>query len=214
MLRILNKEIDLNESKILYNAPLTTENMEKYWQVYNGNWHIEDGWLTAENPGDYPEFIMSRENYPGNIILDFEARVVAPYDNDINFLLHSSMYEDKKDLADSYIMSIGGWWEGKAGIERSPDYNLYAASSLFKLEPGTTYRIQGGIVEDQLFIFIDGKLAIETKDANPIDSSVHSRVGFDAYASHLQIRNLVIRQACWKPIQLSYAELRKSPVRV
>lgn len=210
MLRILKKEIDVNDSTILYNAPFTLDTLEKYWQIYNGNWKLEDSWLTGENHGDYPEFIMSKEKYPGNIMLDFEARTVAPCDNDINFLWNSSMYEDKKDLAESYIGSIGGWWEGKAGLEKSPSYDLYTATSLFKIEPGKTYRIQAGSIDGHMFLFIDGKLVIETIDRKPIDSSIHARVGFDVYASHVQIRNLVIRQISWKPLNLSYAEIKKN----
>lgn len=204
MLRILNKEINVENSKVLYDAPFNADTIKKYWQIYNGEWQLEDGWLTGQNPGDYAEFIMSKEKYPGNIMLDFEARTVAPCKNDINFLWHSSMYEDKKDLAESYIASVAGWWEGKTGLEKSPTYDFYSATSLFPLVPGKAYHIQGGSIDGQLFIFIDGKLVIEAVDKNPIDSALHSRVGFDVYASNVQFRNLVIRQIDWKPLHLSY----------
>lgn len=204
MLRILNKEIDVDKSSILYNTPFNPDTLEKYWQIYNGDWKLEDGWLTGENYSDYPEFIMSKEKYPGNIMLDFEARTVTPCNNDINFLWNSSMYEDKKDLAESYIGSIGGWWEGKVGLEKSPTYDIFSATSIFKVEPGITYHIQAGSIDGHLFLFIDGKLAIETIDSHPIDSTIHSRVGFDVYASHVQIQKVVIRQISWKPISLSY----------
>lgn len=205
MLKILNKEIDVENSPTLYDAPFTPEALEKYWEIYNGEWWLDGEWLTGRNPGDYAEFIISKEDYPGNILMDFEARTVEPCDNDINFLWNLSM-DEEKNLGDSYIASIGGWWEGKVGLEKAPNYDLFAANSTFKLEPGRTYHIQGGSINGHCFLFIDGNLVIETVDFNPIDSSKHTKVGFDVYASHVQIRNVKVKSIKWKEVRMCYAD--------
>ena len=53
-------------------------------------------------------------------------------------------------------------------------------------------------------LFIDGKLALEVTDPNPIDTQKYSKVGFEAYSSHIKIKNIKIRQVNWNPLDLSY----------
>lgn len=210
MLSILNKNILMDKSPILYQETFTKDVVDKYWKIYSGDWSIEGEWLTGKNPDDSAGFIISKEKYPGNIILDFEARTVPPCDNDINFLWNTSMIEETGELGSSYIGSIAGWWEGKTGIEKSPEYNIYAATSDFKLFPGETYHIQAGSIDGHCFMFINGKLIIELIDFKPIDYQKHCNVGFDVWASYVQLRNLTIRKPVWESKTMTYAELRNN----
>jgi hypothetical protein len=63
---------------------------------------------------------------------------------------------------------LQGWWEGKVGIEKSPEYKLNIATPLFDFEPGRTYRIQGGSIDGHCFVFVDGKIVLEVTDSVPL----------------------------------------------
>jgi len=204
MLHLMKKEIDLENSPILYEEIPTEENFQRDWNIYNGNWWVEEGWIAGKNPNNYPSMIVSKENFPGNVMVEFEARTVLPSTHDINFMWNGSWNKEKNERATAYVVGLQGWWEGKVGFEKSPDYKLNVATQLFNFEPGKTYHIMGGSIDGHCFVFIDSKLALEVTDPDPIDSEKNVKVGFEAYCSHIQIRNIKIRQINWNPLTLSY----------
>lgn len=53
--------------------------------------------------------------------------------------------------------------------------------------------------------FVDSRLVLKLTDPDLIDAQRHTKVGFEAYASHIQIRNIRVRSLVWQPRQLSYA---------
>ena len=77
-------------------------------------------------------------------------------------------------------------------------------SSMFKLEAGRTYRIQAGRVDKRIFIFIDGELAVECVDPEPLP---YGKVGLGLYASKIQFRNFKVLRPAVKPFLTTYAEL-------
>ncbi|MBB3128455.1 hypothetical protein FHS19_003109 [Paenibacillus rhizosphaerae] len=95
-------------------------------------------------------------------------------------------------------------WEGKVGIERSPEYTLNAATPQFPFEPGRVYREQAESIKRYCFVTVDGHLLFELTDADPIDSRTHARVGFEAYASFIQILRFSVRSIVWAPSEQSY----------
>lgn len=204
MLRIMRKQIDLENSPVLYNKPFSKEMLEQDWKIYNSEWWVEDGWLTGQNPGNFPGMAVSKMDFPGNVMLEFEARTVLPCTHDINFMWNGSWDEQKNQRDLAYVAGLQGWWEGKVGIEKSPEYVLNAGTPLFNFKPGKTYKLLGGSIDGHCFEFIDGKLCLEVTDTDPIDSQKYAKVGFEAYCSKIQIRNLVVRQIKWEPLELSY----------
>ena len=204
VLRIMRREIDVNASAVLYDAPFSAESLGKDWQVRGADWRVENGWLTGKNPENRPGMIVSRTDYPGNVLLDFEAKTILPCTHDIDFMWNGSWDESRDERGVAYVAGLQGWWEGKVGIEKSPDYRLVVATPLFPFEPGRAYRIQGGSVDGHCFVFVDGKLLIEATDPDPIDSTRYARIGFEAYCSHVAIRNLKVRRIAWRPIESSY----------
>lgn len=204
-LRIMEKEIDVDGSKVLYNKPFTPQSLEENWEAASGEWWLDGEWLTGKNPGNFGGMIYSRQGYPGNILMDFEGMTVPPCANDLNFTWNSQGWDrEKKDAGISYIAGLEGWWEGKAGIERYPDCMVRAATPLFKFTPGQIYHIQAGSIEGHCFIFVDGKLVVEMFDPQPLDSAIYSKVGFGTYASYIKVRNLTIRQIKWMRTEMSY----------
>lgn len=203
-LTIMRRQIDIERSEVLYDAPFRPETLERDWRVRSGEWHLEGEWLDGKHPENSPGMIVSRADYFGDVMLEFDARTVAPSTHDINFMWNGSWDEtlDRRDVA--YVAGLQGWWEGKVGIEKSPQYLLNAGTPLFPFEPGRTYCILGGSIAGHCFICVDGRLAIEVTDPDPIPSDRYGKVGFEAYCSHIQVRNLVIRRIAWTPLTLAY----------
>jgi len=204
MLYIMKKIIDVENSKVLFNKPFDNETLFTDWKIYGGEWWIEGGWLTGKNPENAPGMIILKQDFPGNVLMDFEARTVLPCTHDIDFMWNGSWDEENNKRGLAYVAGIQGWWNGKVGIEKSPDYKLTVCTPLFDFKPGRIYRIQGGSINGHCFVFIDGKLAIEVTDPDPIDHQKYTKVGFEAYCSYIQIRNLKIQQIKWQEVDMCY----------
>jgi hypothetical protein len=200
----MQKEIDTDNSKILFDEPITAENFNRICKVYSAEWSVEDGWLTGKNPGNFPGMVFLKGDYPGNVLVEFEARTVPPCTHDINFMWNGCWDESKNERGLAYVAGVQGWWEGKVGIEKSPEYKLNAGTPLFGFEPGRIYNIMGGSLDGHCFIFVDGVLALEVTDPDPIDSQKFTKVGFEAYCSHIQIRNVKVRSITWNKRELKY----------
>jgi hypothetical protein len=203
-LLIMQKQIDIDRCPVLFDRPFGPDSLTTDWQVRTAEWWIEDEWLTGRNPGNFPGMVTSRERYFGNILLEFEARTVPPSTHDINCMWNGSWEEDTNTRGVAYVAGLEGWWEGKVGFEKSPDYKLNAANPTFDFEPGRTYFIQVGSIDGHVFVFVDRQLVLEVTDPEPIDTSKHGLVGFEAYSSWIQVRRPVIRQIVWEERKLSY----------
>lgn len=204
-LRIMAKEIDLENSKILYKEQFSKEILKQYWEPVSGEWWIEDEWLVGKNPGNFGGMIYSKNDYMGNILMDFEGRTILPSSNDLNFTWASQGWDSQNnDAGISYIAGLEGWWEGKAGMEKYPECKVSTATPLFDFEPGRLYHIQAGSIDGHCFIFVDGKLIIEMTDPEPIDTSLYAKIGFGTYASYIQVRNLIVREIKWDKFEMSY----------
>ena len=204
MLYLMRKEIDHDNSRVIYDEVITEETLKRDWNIYNGDWWVEKGWLTGRNPNNCPSMVVSKGDFPGNVMVEFEAKTVLPSTHDINFMWSGSWDKEKNERDVAYVIGVQGWWEGKVGFEKSPDYKLNVATKLFNFEPGKTYHIMGGSIDGHCFVFIDGKLALEVTDPDPIDTEKCAKVGFEAYCSHIQIKNIKIRQIKWNARELSY----------
>ncbi len=203
-LLLINKEIDLENSEVLFNKPVTPENFTEDWETHNCPWQVKDGWLTGRNPDESAGMAILKENFPGNILLEFEGRTVLPSSHDIDFMWNGEWSEELNSCGVGYIGGLSGWWTGRIGIEKSPGYKLRATTKNFLFIPGKTYKVQAGSIDGNCFIFIDGKEILELIDPDPIDFTKYGRIAFTAWSSHIQIRNLVIRQISWKPVEMKY----------
>ena len=203
-LLIMKKRIKLGDSPVLFDNPFGRHSLETDWQIRTAQWWIDGEWLTGRNPANSPGMVTSRKSFFGNVLLEFEARTVPPSTHDINCMWNGSWDEQSNTRSVAYVAGLQGWWEGKVGFEKAPEYKLNAASPLFVFEPGRIYRMQAGSVDGHAFVLVDGGLVLEVTDPDPIDSSRYGLVGFEAYASMIQIRRPTIRQIAWEPRALSY----------
>jgi hypothetical protein len=205
-LLLMGKRIDLDNSPIVYNLPFGPDSLEKDWQVRSAKWHVDGDWLCGVNAESKPGMVTSRHEYLGNVLLDFQARTVAPSKHDIDWMWNGSWDCHANARGVAYVGGLQGWWEGKVGIEKSPDYKLTATTQLFPFEAGRIYHIQSGSIDGHCFIFVEGKLVLEVTDPNPVNSQCCGMIGFEAYASMIQVRRLVVRQIVWQERSLHYAQ--------
>ena len=205
MLQITEKQIDLARSEVLYNRPFTNASLQNDWEITGGQWSVENGWLTgfyAENAGG---LVYTRQSFPGDILLDFMGRTIVPCNNDLNFSFCTEGWNSEaNDAGRGYIAGIGGWWEGKTGIEHYPQRSPWAGTPLFELKAGQAYHIQAGTLAGHCFIFIDGRLIIEMLDPTYSLLSSFGRVGLGTYCSHVQFGELKLLRPMWKRIEMSY----------
>ena len=202
---LLGKRIDPENMEVLYSEPFTEESVKRDFDVRGGQWWVQDGWLTGKNPHNAPGMIISRAEYRHDVLLEFRARTVLPSTHDIDVMWNGSWDFASNTRGVAYVAGIQGWWDGKVGFEKSPDYVLNAATSLLPFEPGRVYRVQCGSVSGHVFIVIDGQLSLEVIDPSPIDATRHGLIGFEAYASHIQFTDLKVKRASFTPLKKAYA---------
>ncbi len=201
---LMRKQIDLAASPILYDRPLSIFSFCEDWEVRNARWQFEDNALVGKNPEPAPGVIFSKKAFPGNVLVDFYAQTVLPSTHDIDVMWNMSWDEASNTRGAAYVAGIQGWWNGNVGIEKSPEYQLVATAPSPWFEPGKEYHVQAGSIDGHCFLFVEGQLRLELMDPNPIDASIHNRIGFEAYQSIVKIRKIVVRQIQWREDPQAY----------
>ena len=203
-LSLMKKRIMYDSSPILYNETVTIETLRNDWTIHHSDWSVTEGWLTGNNNGNWPGMAILKKSFPGNVLVEFDAQTVLPSTHDINVMWNGEWLEKTDQRGVAYVAGLQGWWTGKVGIEKSPDYKFMTGTSLFKFKPGKVYRIIAGSIDGHCFILADGQLLLETMDPEPIDNQKYTKVGFEAYASKIKIKNITIRQIRWEIAEMKY----------
>lgn len=204
-LELMKKRILLDSSEILFNQPITAENFTDLCTVHHSEWEVNaNGWLVGKNRGNWPGMAILKQDFPGNVLVEFEAATIMPSTHDINVMWNGEWLqpEDRRGIA--YVAGLQGWWSGKVGIEKSDQYKFMVGTPLFSFVPGKVYKIQAGSIDGHCFIFADGQLLLEAMDPDPIDTQKFTKVGFEAYCSMICLRNVVIRQIHWEMADNAY----------
>lgn len=204
-MKLLKKELLLDQCETLYHCgEMTQEILESDFIVKGGTWSVQDGWLVGENRENFAAMVISRDNYFGNVMLDFRAATVLPCTHDINAMWNGSWNEDKNIRDVAYVAGLQGWWHGKVGFEKSPDYQLNAATPLFPFNPGEEYHIQMGSIDGHVFVIVNGKLVLEVTDPDPIDASKYGKIGFEAYCAKVKIRDISVKRVAYHTLEENY----------
>lgn len=201
---LMKKRIDPDTMEILYDTPFTPESFARDFEVRDGDWHVRDGHLIGESRKNFASMAILRQSFYGPVCLDFYARVLAPCTHDINCMWSGSWDEASNTRALAYVAGIGGWWDGKVGFEKSPDYALNCGTKLMNFDPDHLYHMQCGSIGGHVFVIVDGRLAIEATDPDPIDQSAYGRIGFEAYCTRVAITDFKIRRATYEPLSPQY----------
>ena len=193
-IRLMKHIVNTEEGEILFDKPFTEKTIEEYFEVKGGKWYLQDGWLLGENRENFAAMIMSKKEYLGDILIEFDSATVFPATRDINVTFHGSWDEEKNVRDIAYVFGIEGWYQGYVGFEKSPDLKFEVNTKLFEYIPGKCYHITVGNIGNVVFMAIDGVLAFEIRDPDPIDVNKHGRIGFEAFCTRVKYKNLKIRK--------------------
>ena len=154
-------------------------------------WAVEEGVIRG-GFADEPTHgqIFCKTQFTGDVILDFEARIVPPSYHDLVWFWNTKLMNEEPCWSGGYLGCLGGWWSNMAGIEKLPTYDPSAIAPSHDTKPGVWYHIVSGSVGDEHFIAVDGKLVTYVADASPADTSTPSSIGFGVYESCCEYRKL------------------------
>ena len=201
---LLGKQFDPDSCPVLYEAEWTEELFARDFEVKGGEWKVENGYLYGENRGNFPGMAISKAEYRENVMLDLYASTVLPCTHDINVMWNGSWNEKTNTRDVAYVAGLEGWWHGKVGFEKSPGYKLCAATKLFDFKPGQEYHVQCGSIDGHVFVIVDGKLALEVTDPDPIDPKRFGKVGFEAYCAKIAVGRFQVRRIVFENVKETY----------
>ena len=189
VLRLPGRNVYFKDSEVLLSVDeFSKEEFEKLFDVKTGEWYVEDGWIVGKNPDMCPGMIVSKDDFFGDIMFEITTKLVPPSTHDINIMIHGEWVDDHRGNA--YVAGIEAFWQGNIGFEKSPTYNLYAATNLFDFDPDKEHVFQFGSVNKLIFIRVDGKLCLMVTDPDPIDIDKYGKVGVEAFSSWLKFKNM------------------------
>lgn len=203
-LHLMKKKVLLSKSEILYNRQVTPGALAAEWTIHHSEWSAEGEWLTGSNRGNHPGMAILKQDFPGNVLVEFEAQTLLPSSHDINVMWNGEWLAEGDRRGIAYVAGLQGWWTGKVGIEKSDKYEFMVGTPLLSFVPGKIYKIRAGSIEGHCFIFADDQLLLEAMDPDPIDHQKYTKIGFEAYCSRIRIRNIIIRQVSWEEAEMKY----------
>ena len=197
MIQLMKTQLFPEQMDVLYRAEtFTQERVDADFEVKGGKWYVdEEGWLVGENRENSAAMIMSKGEYFGDVLVEFDAATVMPATRDINVTWHGEWDEENNRRGVAYVVGVEGWYQGMVGFEKSPTYDLVVNTKLFPFEPGRVYHITAGNLGNVIFLAVDGVVALEIRDPQPIDIMKYGRIGFEAFCTRVKYRNLTVRRA-------------------
>lgn len=181
----------------------TQERFEELFDVKTGQWCVEDGWVVGKNPDMCPGMIVSKGDFFGDVMLEITAATVLPSTHDINIMLHGE-WDDEKGRGNAYVTGMEAFWHGYIGFEKSPKYDLTAATALFDFEPGREYRFSIMNLGNRIFVFVDDRMCFDIKDSTPIDAEKYGKIGVEAFSSYIKFKNLRVYKPAYEKVKEYY----------
>lgn len=196
---LLGKLVKVDECPVLFKYS-PAEDWQQHFEVMDGNWKLENGWLVGWEPGNKGGILFTKKTYD-NIIFSFTAKTVLPATRDVNALFSAHWDKENDTLGNAYVVGLNGWWEGKSGIERNPENLTRSLTGLYKYTPGAEVRITTGVINGHVFLYADGELVAELVDPDYISGG---HAGFSPYSTMLAIKDIEIREAVYSDFLQSY----------
>jgi len=195
MIQLMKKKIYPETLETLFECDdFTDEVIREHFDIGDGSWYVEDGWLVGESRICSDCMIMTKKDYTGDVFIEFDAATVLPATHDINVTMHGS-WNDRMHRDKGYVFGLEGFWEGHIGFERSPDYKLLVQTDLLDFTPGEVYHIAVGNYANNFFLIVNGRMAMQVRDPEPpFDLDKYGKVGFEAFCTRVKYKNLKIKR--------------------
>lgn len=198
-------QVEPENSEVLFEEPFTEENLSKNWELSGGEWSVQNGVLVGRSRENRGALIYTKQQFPGNVMLDFYGTMLPPCNNDLNFSWRAEGWDyEKNDAATGYIGGIGGWWTGRTGIEKYPECDLFTLTNSLVPVSGKEYHIQAGTINNMCFVVVDDCVIVEMRDPEPINQPNCNRIGLGTYCSQVQFRDLKVVTPKFKQVTWSY----------
>jgi len=198
---LLNKKIITSASPVILSYS-PDEYWRDLWDDKGGNWRYEDGYLIGSEPDNKGGILLSRQYFEKDVMLSFTIASVLPATRDLNAIYCARWDEENNYLKKAYISGLNGWYEDKSGIERFPEDELRALTSLYRYTPESEVRITTGAVQGHNFLIADDVLVQEVVDNR--DPIIGGHVGFSPYSTMFRIKDIEIREIFWEERLQSY----------
>ena len=199
---IIGNLLSLAESELLFSFDVFDPSD---WTIvkHEPKWTVERERIAGGGP-DEPHHgqIFFKTPVKGDVVLEFDARIVPPSYHDIVWFWNTRFGEEP--WSGGYLGCLGGWYADMAGIEKLPDYRPSAIAPSFPTEPGRWYHIVSGSIGAEHFIAVDGALVTYFADPDVPDPGEPGYFGFGVFKSHAEYRRLKVWHPCARPRALSY----------
>lgn len=199
---LVGKLIDLSSSPILHEFKIF--DADDWIVVGAPKWEVTNSSIIGGPELDTHGQIFYKTPYQGDIIMEFDARLVAPSAHDIVWWYRTNL--ESKPWGRGYLAALGGWFHNRTGIESAPDFTLSATSNSCQVKPDQWYHIVSGVINNHHFIAVDSSVIFELLEPNPLPDNHIGHFGFGIYQSHAEYRNLVVYNPKWQKIEEKYTK--------
>ena len=189
---VIGNTLRLSESELLHSFD-TFDPSDWTIITHTPKWVVETERISGGGP-DEPHHgqIFFREPVKGDVVLEFDARILPPSYHDIVWFWNTRFGGEAEPWSAGYLGCIGGWYADMAGIEKLPDYRPSAIAPSFPTEPGRWYHIVSGSLGFEHFVAVDGRLVAYMADADVPDPAEPGYFGFGIFESHAEFRRLKV----------------------
>lgn len=198
---ILCKKLDLAASEVLYKFDSFDA---ADWTIVRGTpqWKVLKKKIVGGGP-DEPTHgqIFFRKPVKGDVVLEFDARIVPPSYHDLVWFWNVDFKE--KPWGAGYLGCLGGWWSDLAGIEKLPDFTVSSIAPSCSTKPGEKYHIVSGSIDGAHFIIVNGKLVSYLADG-AYPKGRPGYFGFGIYESMAEYSNLIVYRPSWTQVDQKY----------
>ena len=205
MIQLTRKQLFPEQMEVLYQTPFTPESVAEDFIAKSGTWTVEDGWLKGYTRENGPGMILSKQDFFGDILMEFDASTTLPSTHDVNVTWHAEWEEAKNSLGTAYVAGLAGWWDQKIGFEISPAYTFAVFTQAIPFVPGKVYHVTVGDLNGHFFLDLDGTLVLEGTDPAPMDHNRYGKIGFGAFCSSVKFKNLKVKRITYQEDPKNYS---------
>jgi len=195
------RRVDLTRSELLYRFD-TFDAAD--WSItrHPPKWRCEGPRIVGDSEGllNHGQ-VFFREPVEGDVVLSFDAELVAPCDHDLVWFW--GVHLDREPWGEGWLGGLAGWWANLVGIERMPDMTPAAIADSCPIVSGRRYHVVSGTAQGRHFISVDGRLVLYALDERPAPSGYF---GFGVYESCAAYSNLAVYRPSIEPRRCAYAQ--------